>query len=73
MWGLGICSISLSSFFVVYGIMWRYINGIDIYCFGKCCFDSNHFEFTVDVDLPLGYVLPNDDRDTSRRSVSIFV
>ena len=50
-----------------------YINGADIYWFVKCCFDSNHFEFIVDVDLLLGYVLPNEDRDTSRSSESIFV
>ena len=52
--------------------MWRYINEADIYWFLKCSFDSNHLEFTVDVDLPLGYVLPNEDRDTSRSTVSIF-
>ena len=67
MWGLGICSISLLSF-----LSWRYINGADIYWFVKCSFDSNHLEFTVNVDLLLGYVL-NKDRDTSKRSMSIFL
>ena len=43
--------------------MWRYINGADIYFFVKCSFDGNHLEFTVDVDLLLGHVLPNEDRE----------
>ena len=60
-------------FFVVYGIMWRYINGADIRWFVKCSIDSNHLEFTVDVDLLLGNVFPNEDRDTYGSSVSIFV
>ena len=53
--------------------MSRYINGADIYWFVKCSFDSNHLEFTVDIDLQLGYILPDEDRGTSRSSVSIFV
>ena len=36
-----------------------YINGADIYWFVKCSFVSNHLKFTVNVDLLLGYVLPN--------------
>ena len=55
MWGLGIYSFSLI-FFVIYGIMWRYINGADIHWFVKCSFDNNHLEFTVDVDLLLGVI-----------------
>ena len=58
---------------MIYGIKWKYINGADIYWFVKCSFDNNHLEFIVDVDLLLGYVLPKEDRDTSRSSVSIFV
>ena len=53
--------------------MWRYINGADIYWFVKCSFDSNHLEFTVDVDLLLRYVLPNEDKDTSRNSVHFCI
>ena len=39
----------------------------------KCSFDNNHLDVAVDVDLLLGYALPNEDRDTSRCCVSIFV
>ena len=53
--------------------MWRYINGADIYSFVNCSFDSSHLEFTVDVDLQVGYVLPNEDRDTSRSSVCVHL
>ena len=41
--------------------MWRYINGADIYWFVKSSFD---LEFTIDVELLLGDVLPNEDIDT---------
>ena len=37
------------------------------------CFDSNHLEFGIKVDLVLGYVFPYQDQDTSKGSVSIFV
>ena len=39
----------------------------------KGCFDSYHLEFGINVDLELGYVFPDQDRDTFRGSVFIFV
>ena len=53
--------------------MSRYINEADIYWFVKYSFDNNHLECPVVVYLLLGYVLPNEDRDTSRSSGFIFV